>query len=191
MKKLYYVISVLRSIPAMLVFSNMRQKQQVVEDLKRWGHKGTAFSLHMLLMDSKLFREIFLTRISFESKLFYRLIKVFYRPEPSFGIGVLSGKMGGGFIVFHGNSTIVFCQSVGRNFTTHQNVTVGRGKMIHGCDVPTIGDNVYVGTGAIVVGGIHIGNNVKIGAGAVVTKDVPDNCTVVGNPMRIIPRLEE
>lgn len=170
----------------MIVFINMKQKQQVIEDLRRWGQKGTAFSLHMLLMDSKVFREIFLTRISFESRVLYRLIKVFYRPLPSFGIDVLSGNMGGGFIAFHGHSTIVFCQSVGKNFATHQNVTIGRGKMIHGCDVPTIGDNVYVGAGAIVVGGIHIGNNVKIGAGTVVTKDVPDDSTVVGNPMRII-----
>ena len=50
----------------------------------------------------------------------------------------------------------------------------------------SIGNNVTIYTGAIVVGGIHIGNNVKIGAGAVVVKDVPNNCTVVGNPMRII-----
>ena len=38
----------------------------------------------------------------------------------------------------------------------------------------------------VVIGGVRIGNNVNIGAGAVVTKDVPDNCTVIGNPARII-----
>lgn len=40
--------------------------------------------------------------------------------------------------------------------------------------------------GAIVIGKIMIGNNVIIGAGAVVTKDIPDDCVVVGNPARII-----
>lgn len=43
---------------------------------------------------------------------------------------------------------------------------------------------------AVVVGNITIGNNVSIGAGAVVTKPVPDNCTVVGNPMRIIKKKD-
>ena len=48
---------------------------------------------------------------------------------------------------------------------------------------PVIGDNVFIGTGAKIIGNITIGNNVLIGANAVVTKDVPDNCTVIGNPM--------
>lgn len=52
--------------------------------------------------------------------------------------------------------------------------------------MPVIGDNVFIGIGVIVIAGTHVGNNVKIGTGALVNKDVPDNCTVVGNPMRII-----
>ena len=51
-----------------------------------------------------------------------------------------------------------------------------------------MGDNVTVGTGAKVLGNIRIGNNVKIGGNSVVVKDVPDNCTVVGVPGRIIKR---
>ena len=50
------------------------------------------------------------------------------------------------------------------------------------------GNNVTVGTGAKVLGNIRIGNNVKIGGNSVVVKDVPDNCTVVGVPGRIIKR---
>ena len=53
---------------------------------------------------------------------------------------------------------------------------------------PTLGDNVTVGTGAKVLGNIRIGDNVKIGGNSVVVKDVPDNCTVVGVPGRIIKR---
>lgn len=63
-------------------------------------------------------------------------------------------------------------------------------KGINCFEAPVIGNNVLIGTGAKLLGGIQIGNNVKIGANAVVTKDVPDNCTVVGNPMRIINRSE-
>lgn len=52
-----------------------------------------------------------------------------------------------------------------------------------------IGDNVWLGGGAIVLAGVSIGNNSVIGAGAVVTKDVPENVVAVGNPARVIRRL--
>ncbi len=51
-----------------------------------------------------------------------------------------------------------------------------------------IGDNVSVGTGAVIMCGVNIGDNSVIGAGAVVTKDVPENCTVVGVPAKIKQR---
>lgn len=49
-----------------------------------------------------------------------------------------------------------------------------------------IGDNVWIGAKAIILPGVTVGNNVVIGAGAVVTKDVPDNVVVGGNPAKII-----
>ncbi len=49
-----------------------------------------------------------------------------------------------------------------------------------------IGNNVWIGGGAIICPGITIGNNVTIGAGSVVTKDLPDNVVAGGNPCRII-----
>lgn len=52
----------------------------------------------------------------------------------------------------------------------------------------TLGDNVWIGAGAIVLKGVTIGDNAVIGAGAVVTKDVPENTTVVGVPARPVPR---
>ena len=50
----------------------------------------------------------------------------------------------------------------------------------------TIGDNVWIGGGAIILPGVTIGDNVVIGAGSVVTKDIPDNVIAVGNPCRVI-----
>lgn len=71
---------------------------------------------------------------------------------------------------------------VGANCWVYQNVTIGEVDR----RAPEIGDNCLIGAGAVLIGDIKIGNNVRIGAGAVVNADVPDNCTVVSQPPRII-----
>jgi serine O-acetyltransferase len=55
---------------------------------------------------------------------------------------------------------------------------------------PIIGNNVFIGAGAVVIGSIHIGDNVIIGANSVVTKDVPNNYYAVGSPAIFKPRKE-
>ena len=55
----------------------------------------------------------------------------------------------------------------------------------------TIGDNVWIGGNTCILPGVTIGNNVVIGAGSVVTKDIPDNVIVAGNPCRIIREITE
>lgn len=52
-------------------------------------------------------------------------------------------------------------------------------------DVPTIGDNVFIGTGEVIVGKIEIGYNVIVAENSVVTKDVPDDCYALGTPAEI------
>lgn len=54
-----------------------------------------------------------------------------------------------------------------------------------------IGDNVFIGAGAKIIGKVKIGNNVKIGAGCIVVTDVPDNAVVVMNKPRIIIKQAE
>lgn len=57
---------------------------------------------------------------------------------------------------------------------------------------PTIvGDNVFLGAGAIILPGVRIGNNVIIGAGSIISKNIPDNVVVAGNPAKIICKLED
>ncbi len=82
----------------------------------------------------------------------------------------------------HGFSVMCIAQSIGKNCTIYQQVTVGNS----GGHYPTIGDNVSICAGAKVLGGVKVGNNVTIGANAVVTKDVPDNAIVAGVPARVI-----
>ena len=131
------------------------------------------------------FRNIFYARTCKEFPILTKISKLFARQMSGLEIDVAE-HLGAGMRVFHGYSTIVYAQSIGDNFNVYQNVTIGRGKMIDGIDIPIIGNNVTIYTGAIVVGGVHIGDNVKIGAGAVVVKDIPAGSTVVGSPIRVL-----
>lgn len=54
-----------------------------------------------------------------------------------------------------------------------------------------IGNNVFIGVGSIILPDTRIGDNVVIGAGTVVAKDIPSNCVVVGNPLRVLCSYEE
>lgn len=71
---------------------------------------------------------------------------------------------------------------IGKGCTIYHQVTIGEGKG----GAPEIGNNVFIGAGAKIIGKVKIGNNVRIGAGAVVFSDVPDGATVVCQPPRII-----
>ena len=75
---------------------------------------------------------------------------------------------------------------LGSGCRIYQNVTIGevRGK------APQIGDGCLIGAGAVLVGDIRVGNCVKIGAGAVVSTDIPDGCTVVSQPSRVIGKSD-
>lgn len=57
--------------------------------------------------------------------------------------------------------------------------------------IPTIGNNVKIGTGAVVLGSIFIENNVIIGANSTIVKNIPDSCTVVRSPSYIIKYNDE
>lgn len=80
-------------------------------------------------------------------------------------------------VVLHPNARI------GRDCVICQLVTVGgRGDR----SLPVIGDRVFIGAGAIVIGDVTVGDDAVIGAGAVVLSDVPSGAMVVGNPARIV-----
>lgn len=77
---------------------------------------------------------------------------------------------------------------IGDDCTLYQGVTLGGTGNETGKRHPTLGDNVTVGSGAKVLGNIHIGDNVRIGGNSVVVKDVPPDSTVVGVPGRVVRR---
>jgi serine O-acetyltransferase len=107
--------------------------------------------------------------------------------EISTGISISSdAKIGKGLYVGHfGGIFINKSVEMGENCNIGQGVTVGTlgvGKQ----GSPIIGSNVYIGTGAKILGDITIGSNVKIGANAVVVKNIPDNATAVGIPAKVV-----
>lgn len=55
----------------------------------------------------------------------------------------------------------------------------------------TIGNDVFVGAGTVILPGVHIGNRVIIGAGSIVTKDIPDNSVAVGNPAKVVCEIDK
>ena len=96
-------------------------------------------------------------------------------------------QIGKGFYIGHFGCIVVSDQAViGSNVNISQGITIGRTNRGEKQGVPTIGDEVYIGPGAKIIGKINIGNNITIGANAVVTADVPDNACVVGIPAKII-----
>ena len=74
---------------------------------------------------------------------------------------------------------------IGENATILPNVLIGRRKPGKETNI-RIGNNVYISTGATILGPVKIGDNVTIAANSVVIKDIPDNCVVSGVPAKII-----
>ena len=104
------------------------------------------------------------------------------------GISISSAtRIGSGFYIGHFGGIVVNPESViGKNCNISHGVTLGIANRGRNKGCPTLGDNVYIGPGAKIVGAVKIGNNVAIGANCVVTKDIPDGSVVVGIPGRVI-----
>lgn len=97
-------------------------------------------------------------------------------------------QIGEGLFIPHSIGIVIGHEVViGNNCEIFQNVTIGSNrKEKNGRFMPIIGNNVSIGSGAVVVGGITIGDNVCIGANSYVDKDVPSNVIVAGCPAKII-----
>lgn len=101
--------------------------------------------------------------------------------------GALIGKR---LFIDHGSCVVIGeTVTIGDDCVIYHGVTLGgTGKIVDSSSKrhPDIGNNVFIGSGAKVLGAIKVGDNSKIGANAVVLTDVPKNSTVVGVPARII-----
>ncbi len=106
------------------------------------------------------------------------------------GIEIHPGaQIGRRVFIDHGDGVVIGETTIiGDDVTIYQGVTLGGTGKDTGKRHPTIGNGCTIGAGAKVLGPITIGDQCKVGAGAIVLKNVPDNCTVVGNPGRIVKK---
>ena len=96
-------------------------------------------------------------------------------------------RIGNRFFIDHGEGVVIGETTIiGDDVLIYQQVTLGGTGNEHGKRHPTIGNNVIIGAGAKILGNIAIGDNTRIGAGSVVVDNVPEHCTVVGIPGRIV-----
>jgi len=157
-----------------LVKCDVEKWKEYTELKKNWGF---LHSLSYLLVWFPEFRNLYYRRVGgILGKILMAIIPGVKT------LNITSNPIGGGFFVRHGYSTFVNTKSIGENCIIHQNTTIGdNGKG----GIPTIGNNVYIGTGAIMLGPITIGDNVTIAAGAIVVEDVPSNSKVMGIKAKI------
>ena len=104
------------------------------------------------------------------------------------GIEIHPGaKIGRRLVIDHGMGIVIGETAIiGDDCLLYQGVTLGMTGKHGGKRHPTLGNNVMVGAGTIVLGDIHIGDNVKVAAGSVVVHDVPADTTVAGNPAHVV-----
>lgn len=189
MRSVIFTLYKILFIPHLLLYRLSNNRDLIDKDIERWklakkkSGGNQSLLLHFLTY-SKDFRTIFYFRTN--SNMFSHILNIFFPKERRFIIDI-STELGGGILTGHPYCTILNANSIGDNFYVNHLVTVGEidGKR------PTIGNNVSIYTGAIVIGEISIGDGAIIGAGAVVVKDVPPNSVAVGNPARIIPQKND
>ena len=126
-------------------------------------------------------------------KRFYFIVYSVYNYENASYVDASATFQGKPFFPHDMKSIFISSKAViGKNAVIFQQVTIGSNTFpdSKGQGAPTIGDNVFIGAGAIIMGGITIGDNVRIGAGTVVYKDVPSHSVVISGEQRNIQREE-
>lgn len=139
--------------------------------------------LHAIVVHRYISHPLHQIRIPFIPRLISQIMRFLT------GIEIHPGaKIGRGFFIDHGMGVVIGgTAEIGKNCVLFHGVTLGGTGNHSGKRHPTIGDNVLIGAGSILLGPIKVGNNVRIGADTlIVNKNVPANCTVIGTPGEIV-----
>lgn len=164
---------------------NKQLKDLILKDARTFvDYKSNLLTLNRALMDYP-FRSIFAYRTKDKGKILKVLSYINQILLPCCkSVEINGGQFGGGLRIVH-NHCVIHADVVGENLKVGPGVVIGK----NNGGRPTIGNNVTIAAGAIVVGNIHIGDNSIIGAGALVMKDVPSNSVYVGNPAFLLRKI--
>ncbi|MHB8244484.1 MAG: serine O-acetyltransferase [Acidimicrobiales bacterium] len=171
--------------------SKLSDRQEVIEaDVTQWlevlGVNDGEHGLHSLLYAFGEFRAIYYHRLlggNPTGALAAKVLRPFWRPTE--GLSISTREIGPGLFIAHGQATCIAAERIGRNCYVHQGVTIGWD--YRGGRAPILGEGVFVGVGAAILGEVTIGDGARIGANAVVLCDVPAGATAVGSPARVVP----
>ncbi len=189
LRKLKIVFFSVFFVPHFILWQLSSAKKLINDDVKAIAkrnvipYKGFCLRAFLLQSDS-YFRGLFYYRIGSASA-----ICRWYAPSERTFIISRRTTIGCGAYFPHSYATIIYAKSIGRNFSCRQCTTIGNKSDFRDDERPVIGDNVQLGANVVIIGNVTIGNNVVIGAGSIITKDIPDDCVVAGNPAQIIKRL--
>ncbi len=185
----------IKALPPLILFRRTAQRTAIEKDMLRWLQfikperklNSPKEVLMWLLESHPEFRNLYFARIgrysSLAGKALVFLARWLYPPTETPGFAEPL-NIGPGLFIFKGFGCVIGPEKMGENCWIGPGVTFGyKGA---GSGLPSIGNNVFIGAGAKILGSLTVGDNAVIGANAVVVKDVPANCTVVGVPARII-----
>lgn len=174
-----FIFNYWRTIPCQIAYTLSPHKDIIMSDMGSYGNmvKTLVFAKHN--------RNLFYHRIGRVSVLFSWIL---------YGDNTLrlpfSCSIGRHCHFVHNDACHLNAESIGDDFVCYPHVVLGS-KKLGDNHKPVIGNNVTIGTGAVVIGGVRVGNNVCIAANAFVNKDIPDCCMVIGNPAIIIKKKSE
>ena len=169
-------------------------KEIINADLYRYyGENSFKIFLRAFFIDPGFKYSYFLRKSNYYKEKNSKLLYYYFywrlnRYKYKFGFIIYpSCKIGKGLYIGHFGRVIINAKvEIGCNVNISPGVTLGETYRGKNKGVPKIGNNVWIGTNAIIVGNVIIGNNVLIAPAAYVNFDVPDNAVVVGNPGKIV-----
>ena len=166
---------------------NLKQLFNILrEDINRWDK--SFLKLYFTKREYKLVLRLRLCNYLSYKKILFPLYMIerfiYHRTCVKCGCDIPSKtRIDGGFKILHTWGIVINSQAkIGKNFTIVSGSVVGKNNK----GVPTIGNNVYVGTHALIIGNIKIGDNSIIGAGAIVTKNVESNSVMCNSYAKCI-----
>ena len=176
LRALKFVLNWWRTLPCQVAYALSGNKQMVISDFGSYGN------IVRTLVFAKHNRNLFYHRMGRSSILYSWILP----GDRSIKIP-FSCTIGKHAHFVHNDSCHLNAKRIGDDFICYPHVVIGTKSLYHN-KKPTIGNNVTIGSGAVIVGDIKIGNNVTIGANSFVCQDIPDGSRVIGNPIIFIEK---